>query len=93
MTRVFASLPRVRVAQNAESSEFQNYGKAIEMELVEGLPKISVQKDEICEACQQEKQIKLTFQSKKILSTNRELELLHMDLSRPMRKYMLLHGK
>ena len=32
-------------------------------ELVRGLPKISFEKDEICEACQMGKQIKTSFQA------------------------------
>ena len=53
-------------------------------ELVRGLSKISFKKDKGCEACQMGKQIKRSL-LKKIISTSRSLELLHMDLFRPSR--------
>ena len=46
-------------------------------ELVRGLPKINLQKDKVCEACQIGKQIK---NSLNFISTTRPLKLLHMDL-------------
>ena len=49
-------------------------------ELVRGLPKISFEKDKVCEACQMGKQIKTSFKNKNFISTLRPLELLHMDL-------------
>ena len=49
-------------------------------ELVRGLPKISFEKDKVCEACQMGKQIKTSFKNKNFISTSRPLELLHMDL-------------
>ena len=54
-------------------------------ELVRGLPKISFEKDKVCEACQMEKQIKISFKNKNFISTSRPLELLHMDLFGPSR--------
>ena len=38
-------------------------------DLVKGLPKISCQKDKICEACQFGKQIKTSFKNKNHIST------------------------
>ena len=54
-------------------------------ELVRGLPKISFEKDKVCEACQMGKQIKTSFKNKNFISTSRPLELLHMDLFGPSR--------
>ena len=54
-------------------------------ELVRGLPKISFEKDKVCEACQMGKQIKTYFKNKNFISTSRPLELLHMDLFEPSR--------
>ena len=51
--------------------------------LVRDLPKISFEKDKVCETCQMEKQIKTSFKNKIFISTSRPLELLHMDLFRP----------
>ena len=44
-------------------------------ELVRGLPKTSFEKDNICETCQMEKQIKTSFKNKILISTSRPLEL------------------
>ena len=54
-------------------------------QLVKGLPSVTFQKDKVCDACQFGKQIKSSFKSKKIISTSRPLELLHLDLFGPMR--------
>ena len=58
-------------------------------ELVRGLPKISFEKDKVCEACQMGKQIKTSFKNKNFISTSRPLELLHMDLFGPSRTTIL----
>ena len=49
-------------------------------ELVRGLPKISFEKNKVCEACKMGKQIKTSFKNKNFISTSRPLEFLHMDL-------------
>ena len=54
-------------------------------ELVRGLPKISFEKDKVCEACQMGKQIKTSFENKIFISTSIPLELFHMDLFGPSR--------
>ena len=54
-------------------------------ELVRGLPKISFEKDKVCEAGQMGKQIKTSFKNKNFIFTSRLLELLHMDLFGPSR--------
>ncbi|RCU38685.1 hypothetical protein DVA76_17640, partial [Acinetobacter baumannii] len=53
-------------------------------ELVKGLPKLKFEKDKMCDACQKGKQIKISFKSKKSVTTTRPLELLHMDLCGPI---------
>jgi len=58
-------------------------------QLVEGLPKFEFEKDRICEACQKEKQTKVSFKPKNCISTERPLELLHMDLFGPFRTMSL----
>ncbi|KAK2982569.1 hypothetical protein RJ640_028736 [Escallonia rubra] len=49
-------------------------------ELVRGLPKIKFEKDKVCDACQMGKQKKVSHKPKKMVSTSRPLQLLHMDL-------------
>jgi len=49
-------------------------------QLFEGLPKLKIDKDRVCEACQKGTQTKFFFKPKKCYSTKRPLELLHMDL-------------
>ncbi|GKV40372.1 hypothetical protein SLEP1_g48027 [Rubroshorea leprosula] len=53
-------------------------------DLVLGLPKLVFEKDKICDACQQGKQTKISFKSKKDVTTSRPLELLHLDLFGPI---------
>jgi hypothetical protein len=52
--------------------------------IVEGLPKISFDKDRLCPACSLGKQTKSSFPSVTDLATKRPLELLHMDLFGPV---------
>ena len=53
--------------------------------LVDGLPKIKIYKNHVCDACQFGKQRKVSFKSKNIVSTTKPLQLLHMDLFGPTR--------
>ncbi|KAH9780749.1 Integrase catalytic domain-containing protein [Citrus sinensis] len=66
--------------------------KIMKNDLVKGLPKISFQKDRICEAYQFGKQIKTSFKSKNHVSTSKPLQLLYIDLFGPSR-YASLSGK
>ena len=59
--------------------------KLISKDLVIGLPKLNINLDHVCGACQLGKQTRGSFKSKNIISTTRTLELLHMDLLRPTR--------
>ena len=54
-------------------------------ELVRGLPRMSFEKDKVCEAFQMGEKIKKSFKNKNLISTSRPLELLHMDLLGPSR--------
>ena len=53
--------------------------------LVKGLLKVSFDNDSTCEFCQRGKQTKSSFHSKKVVSTTRPLDLLHLDLFEPTR--------
>ena len=48
--------------------------------LVRESPKIKFKKDKICDACQFEKQTKVSFKFKNCISIPRPLELLYRDL-------------
>ena len=50
------------------------------VDLVRGLPKLSYDKDNICEVCIKGKHVKSSFHPINIISTNKPLELLHIDL-------------
>ncbi|GJR08578.1 retrovirus-related pol polyprotein from transposon TNT 1-94 [Tanacetum coccineum] len=54
-------------------------------DLVDGLPKFKYDKDHLCSACKQGNSKKASFLPKLVPSTESKLELLHMDLCRPMR--------
>jgi len=57
----------------------------VSKDLVVGLPTIKYNDGKVCDACAKGKQVKNSFKSKKIVSTSRPLELLHIDLCGPMR--------
>jgi len=59
--------------------------KLASKELVVRLPSIKYNDDKVCDACAKGKQVRTTFKPKKYVSTSRSLELLHVDLSGPMR--------
>ncbi|GJR94167.1 retrovirus-related pol polyprotein from transposon TNT 1-94 [Tanacetum coccineum] len=54
-------------------------------DIVDGLPKFKYKKDHLCSACEQGKSKKASLPPKLVPSTKSKLELLHMDLCRPMR--------
>ncbi|XP_045810862.1 uncharacterized protein LOC123905296 [Trifolium pratense] len=66
--------------------------KLSQLDLVRGLPKISFDKDKLCESCTKGKQTKSSFKPKDFISTKRPLELLHIDLFGPV-KTTSLGGK
>ncbi|XP_074266866.1 uncharacterized protein LOC141590156 [Silene latifolia] len=53
--------------------------------LVDGLPSIKFDKERLCETCARCKHVRSSFKPKRIVSTNRPLELVHMDLCGPMK--------
>jgi len=61
----------------------------VRKDIVIGLPKLKFEKNKLCEACQREKQVKNSFQSKNVVSTSKPLELLHIDLFNPSRTMSL----
>ncbi|EOY19682.1 Uncharacterized protein TCM_044860 [Theobroma cacao] len=58
--------------------------KLIKKNLITGLLELKFENDRICDACQLGKQVRTSFKSKKIVSTSRPLELLHIDLFGPI---------
>ena len=60
-------------------------GKLSRKDIVVGLPKLNYIKERICDAFQMGKQVKSSFEPKKIVSTSKPLDLLHMDLIGPSR--------
>ncbi|PKA53072.1 putative mitochondrial protein [Apostasia shenzhenica] len=54
--------------------------KISRLNIVRGLPKISFDKDHLCDICQMGKQVRSSFKSINDISTTKPLELLHMDL-------------
>jgi hypothetical protein len=63
----------------------KNLSRISKNDLVKGLPKLNFKKDHFCDSCQQGKMHRSTFKSKKVVSTKRPLELLHIDLFGPSR--------
>ena len=63
----------------------EHLNKLISKDLVVALPKLKFEKDRLCDACQKEKQTRVSFKSKNIVSTTQPLQLLHMDLFGPSR--------
>ena len=59
--------------------------KLVSKDLVLGLPKLQFCESKICEACVKGKQIRTSFKSNKIVTSSRVLEMLHMDLCRPLK--------
>ena len=53
-------------------------------DLVRGLHNLSYNMDELCKLCAKGKHNKVSFKPKKVLSTSRLIELLHIDLCGPM---------
>ena len=62
-------------------------------DLVVGLPKINAKDGVVCEDCVMGKQTRVSFKTKKTISTSRPLELLHIDLCGPMRTRSLNHSR
>nr|KYP36604.1 Retrovirus-related Pol polyprotein from transposon TNT 1-94 [Cajanus cajan] len=63
----------------------KHLNKLISKDFEIGLPKIKFEKNKLCDACQEGKQVKVSFKPKNIVTTSRPLELLPMDLFGPSR--------
>jgi len=63
--------------------------KLSQLDLVRGLPKISFEKDKICEACVKGKQVKSSIKTIEFISTQKPLELFHIDLFGPVQTVSL----
>ncbi|XP_070031226.1 uncharacterized protein [Nicotiana tomentosiformis] len=60
--------------------------KLVSKDLVIGMPNIKFKEDKVCEACARGKQVRSSFKNNKTVSTNRTMELVHMDLCGPLRR-------
>jgi transposase InsO family protein len=58
----------------------KNLRKLLKGELILGLTNVHFEKDRVCSACQAGKQVGAHHPHKNIMTTDRPLELLHMDL-------------
>ena len=78
--------------KRAGYTSMKTIAKLSQLDLVRGLPKISFEKDKICEACVKGKQVKSSFKTIEFISTQKLLELLHIDLFGPVQTASL-NGK
>jgi transposase InsO family protein len=62
----------------------RNLAKLQKSEHILGLTNVSFEKDRICSACQAGKQVGAKHPVKNVVSTERPLELLHMDIFGPI---------
>jgi hypothetical protein len=62
----------------------KNLHKLLKGERILGLTNVHFEKDRICSACQAGKQVGVHHPHKNIMTTDRPLELLHMDLLGPI---------
>src|SRR5699024_9205038 len=62
----------------------KNLHKLLKREHILGLTNVHFEKDRICSACQAGKQVGANHPHKNIMTTDRPLELLHMDLFGPI---------
>jgi hypothetical protein len=60
--------------------KIKQLNKLVMYDLVRGLKDVTFEKDELCSACQAEKQVGNTHPKKSMMSTSKAFELLHMDL-------------
>ena len=58
--------------------------KLVSKDLVVRLPSIEYNDGKVCDACVRGKQVRNSSKLKNCVSTNRPLEMLHMDLCGPM---------
>ena len=75
----------------------RNIKKLIKHDAIKGLPKMSFDKDQVCEACLKGKQTRTSHPMTSTFNTSSCFELLHMDLMGPIdvesfgrKKYVLV---
>ena len=61
----------------------KQFNRLLKHDLVIGLKDVKFEKNKLCSACQTGKQVANAHPSKSVMSTERPLELLHMDLFGP----------
>jgi hypothetical protein len=69
----------------------KNLHKLLKGEHILGLTNVHFEKDRVCSACQARKQVGAHHPHKNIMTTDRPLELLHMDLFGPI-AYISIDG-
>jgi transposase InsO family protein len=69
----------------------KNLHKLLKGEHILGLTNVHFEKDRVCSACQAGKQVRVHHPHKNIMTTDRPLELLHMDLFGPI-AYISIDG-
>jgi hypothetical protein len=69
----------------------RNLAKLLKDNHILGLTNVYFEKDRICRACQARKQVAVPHPPKSIMTTTQPLELIHMDLFRPI-AYLSLEG-
>jgi hypothetical protein len=62
----------------------RNLAKLLKDSHILGLTNVQFEKDRICSACQARKQVGVPHPPKSIMTTTQPLELIHMDLFRPV---------
>src|SRR5574338_721645 len=72
---------------------FNTINKLSKNKLVKGLPNIKFETNIFCDACKLGKLTKSSFKSKKVISTEQPLELLHMDLFGPTQVQSINHNR
>jgi transposase InsO family protein len=70
----------------------KNLHKLLKGEHILGLTNVHFEKDRVCSACQAGKQVGTNHPHKNIMTTDRPLELLHMDLFGPI-AYISISGR
>jgi len=66
-------------------ASFTLLNKLNSKDLVVGLPTMKYSMNEVCDACAKGKHVRSSFKLKNKVSTQNPLELIHMDLCRPVR--------
>ena len=67
--------------------------KLYSRDLIKGLPKVEAYLDEVCEDYVKGKQHRVSFKSKKVISTMKPLELVHIDFYGPTWARSLKHSR